>query len=254
MRKFWIGIVGIILISIVIFLILVYPSISFHQNLVLGEFFKVSNKDYAPKGKIVIWYVTWVGCPVGAADSWILYSFLHNNNVYVNITLHYSDPNDKIAHLPGILFSNGIPNTYVPYNYSSGNVIFSVCYMMNEYFNETPNGIPVLPNNILNTELNELKDVLPQWVYSLVYYYNVKASFNINGKTIPPAYYVSPHHIISTIVISGKGGTWIMVGPMYNLTVLKGLTYEYVMNNLQNFSWYKTSYQEFSETVDRAQQ
>jgi|OSPMetMinimDraft_2_1075162.scaffolds.fasta_scaffold14304_1 hypothetical protein len=250
MRKIWI--LSIIVAIIVILTLVTYPSI-YSSKPQLGKFFKVSDKDYAPPGKVVIWFITWVGCPVGASDSWILYGYFKANGINVNLTFHYTNPNDRVGPLPGILFVNGIPTTCVPYNYSSQNVLFSVCYLMNEYFNATPNGIPVPPNEILNTEISEMRQVLPQWVYNLVYYYNVKEPFNINGKSIPPAEYVFPHHIISTIIISGKGGTWMIIGPMYNITALKGLTYDYVLQHLYEFSWYNSSYQELSQIISLAE-
>jgi len=58
--------------------------------------------------------------------------------------------------------------------------------------------------------LNELKNLAPSWVYNLVYKYQIQTPFR-NGTPIAYFKKVFPH-IVSTIIITGPNGTWMMLG------------------------------------------
>lgn len=56
-------------------LIFVLPQFSSSHNVSASnqgpyfQIYKVSNQDYAPPGKAEVYFVSWIGCPNGAADS-----------------------------------------------------------------------------------------------------------------------------------------------------------------------------------------
>ncbi|MDT7970342.1 MAG: DUF929 family protein, partial [Vulcanisaeta sp.] len=56
------------------------------------QFVKVSNRDYASSPNTVeVYFVSWEGCPYGAAQSWPLYLALSHYGK-VNATPNWSDP------------------------------------------------------------------------------------------------------------------------------------------------------------------
>lgn len=70
------------------------------------KFFKLSDQDYAPPGQIDVYLSSWYGCPIGAADSWMIYcSFLP----FINMSQHSVTnqvPYINGTTVPGLLFSN----------------------------------------------------------------------------------------------------------------------------------------------------
>ena len=124
-----------------------------------------------------VYLVSWVGCPYGAPDSWGLYLALSHFGD-LNVTPNLSDveyveaPGNTTAPVavPGLIFNGFRPNSSVD---------FHAFYLLNRvYSNGTaslPNGTLIPTSEVLQVELNELRSEAPQWVYNLIYQYQVES-------------------------------------------------------------------------------
>lgn len=215
------GIAGILVLIGIVVVALVLGVSFFHSKSaitaysltpVYGEFFKVSSQDFAPPGETDIYYVSWIGCPLGAANSWPLYMLLSHYGT-LNVSSHLSIYESDIGfQVPGLIFYNFTPNSKVH---------FYFYYLTGQYLNETVDGKPI-KGNILDFELQELKNETPSWFYNITYYYtNVYPLIKEpNGSKIPVNYAGVPPHIIDVIVITGPGGTYMLIGEPYGISLL----------------------------------
>lgn len=170
---------------------------------------KVSNIDYAQNNSVQVYFISWYGCPNGATTSWPLYLALKKfGNLIVEPHYSINEP-DLGSAIPGLLFLN-----YTPYsNYS--NVYFHPIYIYGQYLNETINGTPITTNAVLYG-LKELKALVPEWVYNLTVFYELNQTLPNLGK--PIAYAGNPPHLVTILIISGPGGTWVDVGYPKNIS------------------------------------
>lgn len=193
------------------------PSTKLETNTPFFQFAKVSNENYAGNNTVEVYFISWYGCPNGASDSWGLYIALSHYGM-LNVTPNYSDletvhtpTNDVLGEVPGLIF-----NTFEQKSNVSFHLSFHPIYLLGRIFtsNSTatlPNGtlITYSGNSLVNIELNELKNSAPSWVYNLIVKYQIQTPFT-NSKGI--AYSGNPPHIVSTIIITGPNGTWMMLG------------------------------------------
>jgi len=178
------------------------------------QFAKVSNINYAGNNTVQVYFISWYGCPFGASDSWGLYIALSKYGI-LNVTPNYSDletvpissTNSIQGEVPGLVFNSFTPKS---------NVYFHPIYLLGRIFtsNSTAslaNGtiISYSGNSLVNLELNELQKEAPSWVYNLIYQYQIQTPFE-QGEAI--AYLGNPSHIVSTIIITGPNGTWMIMG------------------------------------------
>ncbi|BCU66614.1 hypothetical protein HS7_00510 [Sulfolobales archaeon HS-7] len=182
----------------------IFPHNAAASSIEFGTFYKVSNQDYAPPGKVYVYFVSWQGCPIGASYSWPLYIALSHFGK-LNVTLNYSDPQEAEApNLPMLLFTGFTSNS---------SVNFVPIYLYNRYMNATPNGTPIT-GNLVTYGLEELKGEVPLPIYNIVKNYTTELDINDNGQILQPsAYDGSPPHINTVLVITGPGGTYIINGP-----------------------------------------
>ncbi|ABP95656.1 protein of unknown function DUF929 [Metallosphaera sedula] len=181
-------------------------SVSTSAQSAFTNLVKVSSTDYAPNGTTQVYFISWYGCPYGATLSWPLYVALSN---YGNLTVipHYSVAEPDLANgapIPGLLFQRFTP---------SSNVQFHFYYIYNQYLNATPSGQPVNNADRVQVGLNELENMTPSWVVNLVEQYQLSETQVVyNGNQVPIAMGSSEPHLVTTLIISGPGGTWIMLG------------------------------------------
>ncbi|BFI76813.1 DUF929 domain-containing protein [Sulfurisphaera ohwakuensis] len=213
-----------LVVVLIVFLMLpmIHPNSGSSGNSVVNaqepffQFAKVSSQDYAPPGKVEVYLVSWIGCPFGASDSWGLYIALSHYGV-VNVTPNYSDleqipisaPDNTISgKVPGLIFNSFNPNSSVE---------FHPIYLLGRIFTSNssaslPNGtiITYSGNSLVSFELNELQKLAPSWVYNLIYQYQITTPFPGHNEGI--AYLGNPPHIVSTVIITGPNGTWMIMG------------------------------------------
>ncbi|EHP68179.1 protein of unknown function (DUF929) [Metallosphaera yellowstonensis MK1] len=194
--------------------IVLFIGLSFHQTAsastdAFTHFVKVSSNDYAPPGKVDVYFVSWYGCPYGATLSWPLYLALDHYG-QVQVIPHYSLSEEELGGaVPGLLFQGFEPNSSVDFHF---------LYIYNQYLNATPDGKP-LNGEAVQIGLQEIQNDLPPWVSQYVeqYQLNLTRVPAPNGTVTPIAYASPIPHIVTTLIITGPGGTWLMLGYPSNL-------------------------------------
>ncbi|AWS00163.1 DUF929 domain-containing protein [Metallosphaera hakonensis JCM 8857 = DSM 7519] len=198
-----------------ILVIVLFVGLSFRPSASAESAFtnlvKVSSTDYAPNGTTQVYLVSWYGCPYGATLSWPLYLALsHYGNISVEPHLSVAEPD--IANgdpIPGLLFESFTPNSSVQFHF---------LYIYNQFLNATPSGEPLNGNGV-QIGLNELESEAPSWVLNLVEEYQLnKTLVFYDNNQVPIAFGSQTPHLVTTLVISGPGGTWILLGYPKQLT------------------------------------
>ena len=214
----------VVLLAVAIFiLLLTLPYLLQPFEVPLNTFFKVSSTDYAKGNYTCIVFVSWYGCPYGAADSWVLYAFLsHYGKVSFNVS--YSDPYDAYPNTPAVIFLNFTPNS---------SVHFRFLYLYNRYLNATANGTVV--SNFVSYGLEAIKAEFPQFYPYVKEYITQKWA---SGSFFQPAAYMgSPPHIPSFIIISGEKGTYMLIGSVVSPSYFSGYNATYLLKNYSNLSF-----------------
>ena len=199
-----------LIIPFIVLVLIMIPLFMPHEE-PFFQFAKVSSENYAGNNTVQVYFISWYGCPFGASDSWGLYIALSNYG-QLNVTPNYSDVEavpltqnqPVVGTVPGLTFNSFVPKSIVD---------FHPIYLLGRiYPNNTavlPNGTIISWNKILNVELNELKQEVPSWMYNLIYEYQIQLPYR-NGQ--PIAELGNPPHIVSTIIITGPHGTWMLMG------------------------------------------
>ncbi|EQB68312.1 MAG: hypothetical protein AMDU5_GPLC00014G0119 [Thermoplasmatales archaeon Gpl] len=234
-------------ISIVVVIIVVVSGIAIYSNLTkntapvpLSKYVKISNNDLLSNGQNHIYFISWYGCPIGADNSWVLYSFLNSTrDVAPDVVLHKS-----IAGTPALLFLNGTHKLgeNISFNYAGVPFEFTSLYM----YNETLTG-GVYNNPISNTNssrigyaLSVLKGNLPESVYQVADKYETQV--RIQNQT--GSWSASTGHLVTMLIVTGPDGTFVHFWFMYpsfssNVspqTVFKNLsTYPQISNAEEQF-------------------
>ena len=73
---------------------------------------------------------------------------------------------------------------------------------------------------------------MPQY-YSIIYKYVVK-DWAQGGFFQSAAYLGNPHHIPTVIIISGGKGTYMLIGYIYNPSLIDGLSPQYIITHLNS--------------------
>jgi hypothetical protein len=196
-----------------------------------GSFIEISNKNFAGSGQENIYFITWVGCPIGASISWSLNYALSQyvSNTYV--TPHYSDPNEgSLASLPGLLFSDSFTFTH-----NGEKVLFDPVYMYNEtLFAYASNNTPIASSNLISAGMSVVNSSVPSGISSLVYKYTNLVNINNLSPYTPSATLSTPHHMNTVLVITGSFGTYMLNGQLYNPINIKGVLYQDLVNAESN--------------------
>ena len=201
-----------IVLAVIIVLLVALPYIHFptssttvaEASTPLFNLVKINNINYAGNNTVQIYFISWYGCPNGATTSWPLYLALSKFG-YVNVTPHYSITESTVgAPIPGLIFSNFT-------HFKGENIYFHPVYIYGQYLNETPNGTPISSKDLVTYGLQELKNLVPYWVYNLTEFYEVNQTYQaLQGQS--PAYASNIPHLITILIISGPGGTWMVMG------------------------------------------
>ena len=192
-----------------------------------GSFTEISNKNFAGSGQENVYFISWVGCPIGASISWSLnYTFYHYQGVTnVKTEGHYSDPNEagNAASLPGLLFLDSFSYT----NSNTGiKVSFYPVYMYNEtLFAYASNNTPIASSNLISAGMSVVNSSVPSGISSLVYKYTNLVNISNLSPHTPSAFLRSPYKINTVLVITGSFGTYMLNGQLYTPTNIHGISY-----------------------------
>jgi hypothetical protein len=187
-------------------------------------FTEVSATDYSPAHTYSIYFISWIGCPIGASLSWGIYGSInaYYSSVQNDVYGHYSSPDEgSLANIPGLIFTTGFSFSAKGYNYT-----FSPFYMYNETMTGTyPSNTPIPSSQLVSTGESEINaSGLPSAITSLAYKYTAVVLTN-QGK--PSAYLGNPAHVNTVLIITGPSGTWMLNGPYFDPTYLLSNTYTY---------------------------
>ena len=214
------------------------PNFVAPTTITWGSFTEISNQNFAGSGQENIYFVSWIGCPIGASLSWALnYTFSHYQGVTnVRTEGHYSDPNEAgdAASLPGLLFMDSFS-----YNQNGIKISFYPVYMYNEtLFGYANNNTPIPSSNLVSAGLSVVNSSVPSGISALVYKYTNLVNVSISPYH-PSAFLSTPHHMNTVLVITGDFGTYMLNGPIFSPTSLSGVSYQTLENAQGNgFSGY----------------
>ncbi len=228
-RRIYLLLVIVIVAILLVAIGVIYPYLTPHNkgftppsSIVWGNFTKVSNSYFGSNE--TIYFVSWYGCPIGAADSWAFYAYLSSlGNITKYVQPHYSNPNDSYPNTPGLIF-NG--------SFSVRGTGFHPYYVYNQSLNATTNGTPVDPSNALSLGLKELQAKLPASIYSIEF--SIMENISTTGistsqSPTPSGQYFQ--HINTNVIITGKGGAWVLNGPLFDPSVLSGMNATVLLSN-----------------------
>ncbi|EQD45754.1 protein containing DUF929, partial [mine drainage metagenome] len=196
-----------------------------------GTYYAVNSSDYAPSSSVNIYFVTWVGCPYGAGDSWELYNYLNGfGSISSSVIDHYSDPSEgKLASIPGLLFNdNHISVTGV----NGISINLDTYYLYNEEMTQSFNSpvVNITSLNAITVALSELQaDNLPAPIYNIVKDFTTVV--NATGYSKASALLGNPAHINTIIVFTGPKGTDIINGGMIDPQPLLQFTDKTLLSN-----------------------
>ena len=202
-----------------------------------NSFVEISNQDYAGQNAVSIYFDSWIGCPIGAANSWVIYGTLSNYglNMISDVIYHYSDPNEaSVPNLPGILFNSGIS-----FSTQGINVHFIPLYIYNETLYGYPySNAPISQSDLLSVGYQESNSSssFPNGIAHLIYEYTaVIPTEGTNAK--PSAYLGFPPHVNTVMIITGKDGTFMVNGPFYSPSNINGQTDSFMEANYNSLSY-----------------
>lgn len=197
-----------------------------------GSYTVVNSSDYAPSNSVNIYFVTWVGCPYGAGDSWELYNYLNGfSSISSSVSGHNSDPDESssLASIPGLLF-NANPISVIGLNGIHINLY--TYYMYNEYMTQSYNtpSVNITSSNAISVALSELQaDNLPAPIFNIVKDFTTVVT--ATGYSKASAYLGNPAHINTIIVFTGSKGTDLINGGIIDPQPLQQFTYETLLSN-----------------------
>ena len=177
-------------------------------------------------GNLTVYYFSWYGCPYGATDSWAFYeavsSYTNSTTINNHITLHTSSSTDVYPSTPGMLFSPFV----------SGNLHFVPVYVYNQTMTGTPNNQPISQSDLVGAGIYEINQSVPASIAQLEYHYMIQVP--IQGSSSSSFYNFQVPHVNTNIIVAGPHGAWVFDGPIYNPSVLAGLSPSYVYSHLSS--------------------
>ncbi|MGP6207640.1 DUF929 family protein [Cuniculiplasma sp. SKW3] len=231
------------------------PSFSAPQYDPWGSFAKVSTNDYAPSNSVNIYFISWTGCPIGAADSWVIYGALSQYaDINSYIYTHHSSPNEgSYACIPGLIFDQS-------FSVKSGNnqINMDPVYLYNwtlfgeegnNYKNPNGTGVQIEPPNSVRDQtlvtygLSVAQQKLPPAIYNILKQY--ETVYPVTGAGGAPgavsAELTSVYHLTTIMIITGTNGTYIFNGPFFNPPSLDQYAPVYIADNFPHISEIKNA-------------
>ena len=214
-------------------------SFSPPQVLPWGSFAQISDSNFG--SHVNIYYVSWYGCPFGAADSWGFYLALqHYGNVSMAYpSTHYSNANDIYPDTPGLIFYQEM---------ITNNLTFTPIYLYNQTMTGTTQNVPIT-GSLLSYGLNHTASAMPPLV----------ASFEKDAMTaVPTQGFKGPTgevngHVNTNIIITGPKGAWILNGPLFSPSNLKGDKASTLLTNASSITYFLNAENAILKVIGEAQ-
>ncbi|MCL5679333.1 MAG: DUF929 domain-containing protein [Candidatus Thermoplasmatota archaeon] len=189
-----------------------------------GYFAKISDSNVGSSGTVSVYLLSWYGCPIGAAESWIIYNFTRQytqGTSYIRDENHTSDPNVAFPGTPGMIFNN-YSMTYIGIHYS-----FNVAYVYGQYVNNTGSAL-------IRSGLQIMNSSFPNSVSTIFYQFEMKVPLGTSNAAKPSA--INEGHLTTAILVSGNNGTYIVEGSVFSPSSLQGYTPDQVRNAVDSGS------------------
>ena len=185
-----------------------------------GYFAKISNSNVGSQGTVSVYFLSWYGCPIGAAESWIIYNFTRQytqETSYIRDENHTSDPAVAFPDTPGMIFNN------YSMIYSGTHYTFNAAYVYGQYVNNTGSELIRNGSQIMNASF-------PHSVSTVLYQFETQVPLGTNNVAKPSA--ISEGHLTTAILVSGNNGTYIVEGSMFSPSALQGYTPDQVLKTV----------------------
>ncbi len=162
----------------------------------INNYCKLSDHDLLKNGSNAIYFITWCKSPIGAANSWALYTLLNDHAAVSNISFFKSTSLLQWPDTPGIIF-----NANYTFKYDKIKVNFYPVYIYKDISNNS---------NYIKIGLQKLKSIVPSSIYNAVKTYTTEVL--ISGTHYTSANFSNIPHINTVIIITGKYGSYIYNG------------------------------------------
>lgn len=254
----------VIVIAVIMSFVYVVPALEKPKKVLnLNTYEKVSSSDLLPNGANHIYFISWYGCPVGADNSWVLYSLLNastNGAASKDVILHTS-----ISGTPGLLFLKGKPYDNLMENISfkvnNQPFTFTSLYMYNQtlmgtVYNQsigTPgpgysyNCTPQANASRITAGLNVIKANLPSSVYNIAKEYETEVPVANHTKAIA----INGGNIVTMLIITGPDGTYVHFWFMYP-SFTKNVTPQHVFHNYRSYTQITDAYNRLYDALGGA--
>ncbi|WP_337860987.1 DUF929 family protein [Ferroplasma sp.] len=195
----WSMVVAVIIVVIIV-IAFAHPFFFAPSSIKPDSYYKISDGDLLPDGHSGIFFLSWLGCPIGATDSWAIYHGINSTtNISGHVELHSALKNDiysnDITGQPGLLFNGNFT-----FNYKGNTFTFYPLYMYNETMTGTVNN-GTIHGSLASYGLSLINSTYPA---------KVAAMFNKYATDI-----TYKGHLTTTFIITGPHGTYILNAFMY---------------------------------------
>jgi hypothetical protein len=184
-------------------------SNSLPSSIQTGTFTQISNGNVENNNQVNIYIVSWRGCPIGAAESWVWYNYIGqytNNTNYITAFNHYSSSHETTV-VPGLLFKN------TTFNIGKVQINFNIFYVYSQYLPQNLSQVFVNQEiSTLNTATNFPQQAKTDFVnYQTVVPTSIQLT---NGTVISEPLANHAKHLTTCILISGNNGTFFIEGSL----------------------------------------
>ena len=213
-----------------------------NQQIVLSKYMKISNNDLLNGTQDHIYFISWVGCPIGADNSWVLYKFLNSTRDVANdVQLHKSK-----ANTPGLLFLNGTHKLgeNISFQYAGVPFTFTSLYLYNQTMTGNVYNNPLSASSRVSYGLSVLKGNLPGSVYQVANEWETQVK--IQNET--GSWSAKTGHLVTMLILTGPDGTFVHFWWMYP-TFSKAVSPQTVFANLSSYAQISNAEQVFLNAV-----
>ena len=211
-KKYLYTIVAVVVVVVVIFSAFEIPALEKpKQTLPLAQYYKVSSSDLLNNSQNAIYFISWYGCPIGADNSWVLYSMINGTrNISSDVVLHKS-----ISGTPGLLFLNNTSGSAmgetIPFSYGGVPFNLTSLYVYNQTLTGSVTNQPVANNDRISFGLTFLQNNLPNSVYQVAKEWETQVNERNQSKPIADI----AGHLVTILILTGPDGTYVHFWFMY---------------------------------------
>ena len=223
-KQFWknrqviFSVIAAIIIVVIVVLAITNPFFSPPSKISPDKYYKISDHDLLSNGSTGIYFISWLGCPIGATDSWALYYAMNSTtDIYSHVEYHQAYNQDIYSNAagtvgqPGLLFKGTFS-----FQYNGKTVTFYPLYMYNQTMTGTVNNGKI-NGSLASYGLSLINSTYPS---------SVAKMFNKYASDI-----TYDNHLETTFIITGPHGAYIFNSFMYDGGALGSGTYSETAQN-----------------------